>query len=82
MQKTHKLTVETAGAETLETAKMITAKIATGLTDTKLCNTRTIISASSKCNIKQTQFSTFTFTWTVLTGFLEYLSNMLCRGAS
>ena len=45
----------------------------------KLCNTRTIMSTSSKCIIQGIQVNSFTFTCTVLTDFLEYFSNRLCR---
>ena len=52
--------------------KMITGE-QLGRSDTakKLCITRTIIGTSSKCNIQETKFSSFTLTSTVLSDLLE-----------
>ena len=61
--------------------KVNTAKNESGLDAAKkFCNTRTIISTSSKCITQKIPVNSFTFTCTVLTDFLEYLSNRLCRG--
>ena len=45
----------------------------------KFCNSRTIISTSSKCITQRIQVNSFTFTCTVLAGFLEYLRNRLWK---